>query len=48
MPLVDGNPTPIDQLEAMVEKGRFPKEEFEQIEQKHENLRNELDQIFLE
>jgi ATP-dependent Lon protease len=48
MPLVDGNPTPIDQLEAMVVKGRFPQEEFEQIRQKHENLRNELDQIFLE
>jgi len=25
MPLVDGNPTHIDQLEGMVEKGRFPR-----------------------
>jgi lon-related putative ATP-dependent protease len=48
MPLVDGNPMPMEQLEAMVEKGRFPKEEFEQIQEKHESLRNELDQIFLE
>ena len=48
MPLVDGNPTPIEQLEAMVEKGRFPQAEFEQIQEKHEKLRNELEQIFLE
>ena len=26
MPIVDGNPTHIDQVEAMVEKGRFPKQ----------------------
>ena len=31
VPLVDGNPSHLDQLEAMVEKGRFPKEEFEQL-----------------
>ena len=31
MPLVDGNPVDIDQVEAMVEKGRFPKEEFEEL-----------------
>ena len=31
MPLVDDKPVPIDQLEAMVEKGRFPKAEFEEI-----------------
>lgn len=48
MPLVDGKPMPMEQLESMVEKGRFPNEEFEQIEQQHESLRNELDQIFLE
>jgi ATP-dependent Lon protease len=48
MPLIDGNPTPIDQVEAMVEKGRFPKEEFEQLKEKQETLKNELEQIFLE
>jgi ATP-dependent Lon protease len=48
MPLVDGNPVSIDQLEEMAQKGRFPKDELAQIQQKHENLRNELDQIFLE
>jgi len=48
MPLVDGNPVPIEQLEAMAEKGRFPKEEFEQIKEKFTVLRQQIDQIFLE
>jgi len=48
MPLVDDKPVPIDQLELMVEKGRFPKAEFEEIRQKHATLRNQIDQIFLE
>jgi lon-related putative ATP-dependent protease len=48
MPLVDGNPIHIDQLEAMVEKGRFPKDEFEVLKQKQAKLREEIDQIFLE
>jgi ATP-dependent Lon protease len=48
MPLVDGNPTPIDQLEGMVEKGRFPKEEYEKLTEKQAALRKEVDQILLE
>ncbi|MBN1106092.1 MAG: AAA family ATPase [Deltaproteobacteria bacterium] len=48
VPLVDGNPTHIDQLEAMVEKGRFPKEEFEELREKQTKLRHQIDQIFLE
>ncbi len=48
MPLVDGNPMHIDQVEEMVEKGRFPKEEFEELKAKHATLRGEIDQIFLE
>ena len=48
MPLIDGNPTHIDQLEDMVEKGRFPKEEFEALREKQAKLREEIDQIFLE
>jgi lon-related putative ATP-dependent protease len=48
MPLVDGNPTHIDQLEAMVEKGRFPKDEYEVLKEKQQKLREEIDQIFLE
>ena len=48
MPLVDGNPVHIDQVEAMVEKGRFPREEFEALKKKHSALREQIDQIFLE
>jgi len=48
MPLIDGNPMHIDQVEAMVEKGRFPKEEFEALKNKQAKLREEIDQIFLE
>jgi len=48
MPLVDGNPVHIDQVEEMVEKGRFPKEEFEALKKKQAMLRGEIDQIFLE
>ena len=47
MPLVDGKLMPVDQIEAMVEKGRFPQEEFAEMKNKQEKLRNELDQIFL-
>ena len=48
MPLVDGKPTHIDQVEQMVEKGRFPKEEFEEMKKKYTVLRDEIDQIFME
>jgi ATP-dependent Lon protease len=48
MPLVDGNPMQIEQVEAMVEKGRFPKEEFQAMKEKQANLREQIDQIFLE
>lgn len=48
MPLVDGNPTHIDQVEAMAEKGRFPKEEFEKLKENQAKLRHQIDQIFLE
>ncbi len=48
VPLIDGNPTHLDQVEEMVEKGRFPKEEFEQLKEKHAKLREQVDQIFLE
>ena len=48
MPLVDGNPIHIDQVEAMVEKGRFPKDEFEQMKEKHGKLRERVEQIFIE
>ncbi len=48
MPLVDGKPMDIYQIESMVEKGRFPKDEYESFKEKQEVLRAEIDHIFLE
>jgi ATP-dependent Lon protease len=48
VPLVDGTPTHIDQIESMVEKGRFPAEEYEALKKKQAELREQVDQIFLE
>jgi lon-related putative ATP-dependent protease len=48
MPLIDGEPMPMLKLEELVEKGRFPREEFEEISRKYDALRKEIDQIFLE
>jgi len=48
MPVIDGNPLHIDQLEAMVGKGRFPEDEFKAMKEKHSSLREQIDQIFLE
>ncbi|MFH0844058.1 MAG: ATP-binding protein [Pseudomonadota bacterium] len=48
MPLIDGNPIHIDQVEGMVEKGRFPNEEFDELKKKQTKLREEIDQILLE
>jgi len=48
MPIVDGKPMTIDQVEEMVERGRFPKDEFEAMREKQAKLRGQIDQIFLE
>lgn len=48
VPLIDGNPTHLNEIEAMVEKGRFPRKEFETLQEKQKMLREEIDQIFLE
>jgi len=48
MPIVDGQPIPILELEQKVDKGRFPRKEFEEIRKKYDELRQEIDHIFLE
>ncbi|MBN1850398.1 MAG: AAA family ATPase [Deltaproteobacteria bacterium] len=48
LPLVDGNPTSMEQLEEMVEKGRFPKDEFAGLKEKQAKLREQIDNILLE
>jgi ATP-dependent Lon protease len=47
-PLVEGNPVNIDQLETMVEEGKFSKEELEKLKGKQTELINELEDIFKE
>jgi len=48
MPVVDDKPVPIEQLEAMTEKGRFPKQEYEALKEKQAALRQQVEQIFIE
>ncbi|HDQ40444.1 MAG TPA: ATP-dependent protease, partial [Desulfonatronum sp.] len=48
MPLIDGEPMPILKLEELVEKGRFPKEEYKAVREKYDRLKTKIDQIFLE
>ena len=48
MPLVDEKPTHIDQVEGMVENGRFPKDEFETMKEKYGRLKERVEQIFIE
>jgi ATP-dependent Lon protease len=47
-PLVEGNPVNIEQLESMVEEGKFSKEELERLRGKQAELINELEDIFKE
>ena len=47
-PLVEGNPVNIEQLESMVEEGKFSKEELEKLKEKQVQLINELEDIFKE
>ncbi|MFO7604969.1 MAG: ATP-binding protein [Desulfurivibrionaceae bacterium] len=48
MPVVDGEPIPMGALEMKVENGRFPEGEFEEVKKKYDELKNEIDKIFLE
>ena len=48
MPLVDGKPMPIEEVESLVEKGRFPQDEYDKMVEKRENLKEQINQISLE
>jgi lon-related putative ATP-dependent protease len=48
LPLVEGNPVNIEQLETMVEEGKFSREELEKIKTKQAELVSELEVIFKE
>src|SRR4030043_661768 len=46
LPVVEGNPVNIEQLETMVEENKFSREELERIKGKQAELVNELEEIF--
>jgi len=48
VPLVDGEPKRLIDLEAMVNNGRFPREEFERISAKRAEVKEEVDHIVQE
>ncbi len=48
MPVVDGKPVHIDQLEELAEKGRFPQEEYQEKREKYEQLKEQVERIFQE
>lgn len=48
VPVVDGEPVHLMKIEEMVDKGRFPKEEFESLQEKYKELKSDIDTIFLE
>ncbi|MBI9112438.1 Lon protease family protein [Maridesulfovibrio ferrireducens] len=48
VPLVDGEPMRMIQLEEKVEKGRFPREEFDRLKEKQKELKDDVDNILLQ
>jgi lon-related putative ATP-dependent protease len=48
LPVVEGNPVNLEQLETMVEEDKFSKEELEKVKEKQAGLINELENIFKE
>lgn len=48
LPVVDNEPKRMVDLEAMVENGRFPRSEYEQIKEKRARIKGEVDHLMLE
>ncbi len=48
VPLVAGNAVPLEQLENLVDQGQFPKESFELLKGKYNQLSAELEQVLKE
>ncbi len=46
VPLLEGKPTPFNQLEAMVREGKFDKKNLESLKTKYEELTGKLEEIF--
>lgn len=48
LPIVMGNPMPLEQVEALVDKGEYPRETFERMRQKYALLSAEMENIFVD
>lgn len=48
MPLVDEKPIHIDQVEDMAAKGRFPNDQYLKLREKHDELKEQINNIFRE
>ena len=48
VPVVAGNPMPLDQLENLTDQGQFPKESFERLKSRYSELSGELEQVLKE
>lgn len=46
VPLIEGQPTPFEKLEALVKEGKMPKKTLEELKKKYEKLTEKLEQIF--
>jgi len=48
MPIVNDQPTPMEKLESIVERGEYPQEKYDAIKDKHHQLTEQVDRIFME
>ncbi len=46
IPMIEGKPTPFNQLEALVREEKFPKEKLEELKNKYEELTGKLEEVF--
>jgi lon-related putative ATP-dependent protease len=46
IPLIDGKPTPFNQLDALARENRFPEEKLNELKKKYEELTDKLEAVF--
>jgi len=46
IPVIEGKPTPFNQLDAMIREGKYPKEKLEELNKKYDELTGKLEEIF--
>jgi len=46
IPVIEGKPTPFNQLDALVREGKLPKEKLEELRNKYDELTGKLEEVF--